>query len=266
MLRIFNRTLLCVFLFGSLLTQSVSAAIFTPGEAVPGTTGQVFTWGTEAGNSTFAQWNDFTGFAGATTPGGILPGTVVGASESFDDNTTPSNIRFDSFSTITSGGNAYGFNFAPGLPEFQPDFITDVTANVRSGTSGGNNTRIVAQWTTQGAELDYSSFLLKTSADPAGVSPYLSIETERMTLGGFGGELVSRLAIWDLTESQASYELDFNAASNHVSLDRVRFDTFTQSTPFVAVTAIPEPASFSIMATLTGIAFCRRRRTATKTS
>ena len=263
MLRIFSRALSCAILFGSLLPLSGSAATFTPGETIPGLSGDVFTWGSEDSNSTFVAWDNFTGFDGATTPGGILPGTIVSAEQSFVDGATPSDIRFDSFSTITSGGNAYGFNFAPGQPSFQPDFITDVTANVRSGTAGGNNTRIVAQWTTQGAELDYSSILLKTDSDPSGLAPLLSVETERMALGGFGGELVSRLAIWDLTESQDSYELDFNALSNHVSLDRVRFDTFTQSTPFSLVTAIPEPTSFSILAAISGIAFSRRRRTHT---
>jgi hypothetical protein len=248
------------FTFSCLLIGSAHAEIFVPGQSVPGVRGDVFTWSEGSEHSRFAAWDSFVGFSGATSPGGIAPGTVVGPNASFDDDTTASDLRFDSFSTITSGGNAYGFNFAPGLPASQPEFITDVTANVRSGTSGGDFTRVVAQWQTQGAELNYDSILLKTSEEPDGIAPALSVETERITLGGFGGELVSRVAVWDLGTSQELFELDFNAASNHVSLDRFRVDSLTQSVPFAAVTAIPEPSSIALLLFSCGLGLNRRRK------
>lgn len=259
MYRVLLRALTRVSLFACLMTSSIHAAIFIPGESVPGIGSDVFTWTSGSTHSTFAAWQDFDNFPGGSTPGGIAPGTVIGSNAFHDNGTTPSDLRFDSFATITSGGNAYGFNFAPGLPDVQPEFFTDVTANIRSGTSGGDFTRIVAQWQTQGAELNADSILLKTNDAPNGIAPDLSLETERIVLGGFGGQLVSRLAVWDLDTSQALFELDFNAASNHVSLDEFRIDSFTQSIPFAAVAAIPEPSS----AALLGLGFvlaCGRRR------
>lgn len=239
-----------------------SAAIFAPGDTVPGVQGDVFTWSAGSSHSTFAFWDSFAAFPGGTVPGGIAPDTDIAADLSFANGGISSDLTFDSFATIVGSGNAYGFNFAPGLPAFQPDFITDATLNVRSGTSGGSNTRIVAQWRTQGSELDYDGILLRASATDPGIAPSLSIETGRMSLGGFGGELVDRLAIWDLATSQDEFNIDFNANANHLSLDQVRVDSFTQASAFTSVTAVPEPGSMALLSLTTGVVAnrCRRRK------
>lgn len=247
--------------FVALLFPAIcSADIFTPGSTVSGVRGEVFTWSSGVANSTSAFWDSFHLFPGGTAPGGIAPGTDVAAEVSFADGGIDSDLTFDSFATIVGSGNAYGFNFAPGLPAFQPEFVTDATLNVRSGIAGGSNTRIVAQWRTQGSELDYERLLLRTTPTAEGIAPSLSLETGRSSLGGFGGELVDHMAIWDLTSSQAEFNIDFNADANHMSLDQVRIDSFTQATPFAAVTAVPEPGSLALLSLATGLAANRYRR------
>ena len=239
------------------------AEIFTPGQSVPGVGGEVFVWDLEQADSTFAFWDTFENFPGGSIPGGIAPGTSPGANSSFSIGDA-STLTFNSFATIISSGNAYGFNFAPNQPPVQPDFITDAFATVRSGTSGGDHTRIVAQWQTQGTELDTDSILL--SLDPAvegTILPTFSLETGREVLGGFGGELVNYMAVWDIGASHEEFRVDFNAQANHMSFDQFRLDTFTQATAFGPLTAIPEPSCFATLAVVSA-AFCVRRRRSTK--
>ena len=243
----------------ALVAQSGRGEIFTPGQSVPGVSGDVFTWSLQAPNSTFAFWDTFADFPGGSIPGGIAPGTSPAANSDFSIGDA-STLTFNSFATIVSSGNAYGFNFAPNLPPVQPEFITDAFATVRSGTSGGDHTRIVAQWQTQGTELATESILLSFDAAIEGtVTPTFSIETEREALGGFGGELVSYMAVWDIAGSQDSYRIDFNAQANHMSFDQFRLDTFTQATAFASLTAVPEPGSFAALG-LIATSLCLRRR------
>lgn len=238
----------------------IRAEIFVPGQTVPGTGGEVFTWELEAPDSTFAFWDTFADFPGGSIPGGIAPGISPGANTSFSIGDA-STLTFNSFATIVSSGNAYGFNFAPNLPPVQPEFITDAFATVRSGTSGGDNTRIVAQWQTQGTELDTASILLSFDASVEGtIAPTFSIETGREALGGFGGELVSYLAVWDINASQDEFRVDFNAQANHMSFDQFRLDTFTQSGAFSPLTAVPEPGCFVAFALVAGTLGVRRKR------
>lgn len=237
-----------------------SAEIYGPGQAVPGLSAELFTWSEGSEDSTYSFWDSFGDFPGGSVPGGIAPGISPAADASFTGGGAESLLTFDSFATILSSGNAYGFNFAPGQPGFQPEFVTDAFATVRSGTSGGGNTRIIAQWQTQGSELDEDSILLSLSSSSAGtIAPDLSIETGRQSLGGFGGELVNRLAVWDLDSSQTEYRVDFNAQANHLSFDQFRVDTFTQLTSFVTPTAIPEPSALAFLGVVFGSVVTRRR-------
>lgn len=246
-----------------LLNHAASAAVIVPGNAVPNVSGDVFTWDESDTDSTFAFWSRFDGFPGGTAPGFLPAGTSPTPDSSFG--TFASSLTFESNQSIPSSGNAYGGLFGPGDDS---TFLTDAFATVRSGTSGGNFTRIVAQFDTLGSELDYSSILLSPSAATAGsIAPSFEIETDRVSLGGtFGGEAVSYLALWDLDTSQSEFRVDFMAASNNMSIDNFRVDSMTQSSAFVTPSAVPEPSSFALIGLLAvaGLTFKRRHKLAAK--
>lgn len=246
-----------------LAVSNAPAAILVPGDTVPGAVAPVFTWSESAPNSTFASWtrfNDFPGGPATGSPGGYGPGTSPRSQSSFFGSGGPSSLTFNSFGAIVSSGNAYGGSFAP-VPD-ESLFITDATAIVRSGTEGGDFTRIVAQWDTLGSELDYGSILLSLSTATDGtIAPDFAIETGRSTLGGaFGGIGVSYLALWDLPTSQDAFRVDFTASSVNLSLDNFRVDSFVQSTPFASPTAIPEPGTLVALGGLLMTAVIWRRR------
>lgn len=246
--------------FAGLNPASVaSAAIFVPGESVPGVPGEVFGWTPSSTNSSFAFWDSFAGFPGGTAPGFLPAGTSPSADSTFTGAGLPSLLTFDSNQSLASSGNAYGGLFGPGDDS---TFVTDAFATVRSGTTGGGFTRIVAQFETLGSELDYSSILLSSSAIAAGtIAPSFAVETNRTSLGGtFGGEGVSYLALWDLDSSQSEYRFDFEAQSSSMSMDKLRIDTFTQSTPFITPSAVPEPSSLAILGLIAGGLAMRRKR------
>ncbi|MEO1617202.1 MAG: PEP-CTERM sorting domain-containing protein [Planctomycetota bacterium] len=251
----------CVFLILAFGCVTAEADIFVPGETVPGAT-EIFTWAENHADSTWAFWDTFERFPGGAIPGGIVPGTSPEANSSFAGQASgTTSLTFDSFATIVSSGNAYGFNFAPGLPPVQPEFITDAYTTIRAGDSGGDFTRIVAQWQTQGTELDYDTLLLSLDGGQEGtIVPDFTMETGRVTLGGFGGELVNRIAVWDVDSSADPFRVDFRAQANHMSFDQFRIDTFTQASTFNAITAIPEPGSLFAMSLVTGGLLLRRRR------
>ncbi len=241
--------------------KAAYAEIYSPGQSVPGLSSDVFHWSQGDADSTFAFWDTFATFPGGSIPGGIAPGISPESNSSYSDGGSPTTLTFNSYGTIVSSGNVYGYNFAPGQPAFQPEFVTNAFATVRSGTSGGNNTRIVAQWQTQGSELDYDSLFLSLDTGSAGtLAPSLSIETGRQSLGGFGGELVNRMAVWDLGSSQDAFRIDFGAQANHMSFDQFRVDTFTQGTSFITPVAVPEPSSLAILGLCAGGMVLRRRR------
>ena len=251
---------ICACLFVSVavaLAPAISSAdVFVPGQSVPGTSSDIFTWAGSQPGSTFAFWETFDGFATGGFPV-ITPGTSPSANSSFADGGTTSQLTFQSFANLLSSGNAYGGNFGPDDPAFQ----TTAFATVESGTSGGAFTRIVAQFETLGSELDYSSILLSPSAGTAGtIAPSFAVATSSTT--GTQGQNVSYLALWDIAASQEEYRVDFMASATHMSLDSFRVDSFTQSSAFLTPTAVPEPNSLALLGLVTGgAALVRRRRT-----
>ncbi len=253
--------MVCRILFSSLFLVTYWAAptraeIFGPGSVIPGVTGDVFTWSRGDANSTFSGWDRFEavfvpGFAG--TPFTDSTPDVVGQFGA------PGSISVSPGAVGVGSGNAYS-----------PFVALQFNSVVNSGTSGGPNTRIVAQFRTGGSELAYGAISLNTSLTNRGnIAPSLLLETGRLTLGGFGGDQVDYLALWDLASSQSAYRLDFGAAESSLSLQEFYVDSFTQSdafsTPFV--TAVPEPTSMAILGLVAaGGAVYRRRITRRGTS
>ena len=247
-----------VCLLGTSLESPVFAAPIVPGQSVPGVSDDIFTWSSSQADSTFASWTRFDGFAGGTAPGFLPAGTSPTSNDSFDGSGTGTSITFESNQSLASSGNAYGGLFGPGDDS---TFLTDAFATIGAGASGGDFTRIVVQWDTLGSELDYSSILLSPSVATEGtITPSLAIETDRSSLGGaFGGAGVSYLAVWDLDSSQDPFRVDFQASSNNLSIDNFRVDSFTQSTGFASLTAVPEPSSIGLMG-LVGFGWITGRR------
>ncbi|QDT05495.1 hypothetical protein K227x_38950 [Rubripirellula lacrimiformis] len=228
----------------AMFSSVASAAIYVPGgTSVPGTSSDVFTWSAGAANSTFALWDNFV------PPGPSAPGFSPNANSSLAIGPDASSLTFNTVNLITSGGNAYSFGNK-----------TDASSTIRSGTTGGGFTRIVAQFETDGNELDYSSLLLTTGGGV--LSPSLAIETDRGP-GAMGpDQAVSFLAMWDLDSSQAEYQLDFNAdgpdGNTHMSLLSYRVDSFTQASSF-SPQAVPEPSTWAALGLVGGAAVWRRR-------
>lgn len=216
---------------------SAPAAIVRPGQSIDAVQGDVFTWSLGEANSTFSGWDEFSSL---TNP----PPDVIGQ---FGIPHTISETTGAAF--LTSGGNIYS-----------PIAATDFTGTINSGT-GGSNTRIVAQFRTRGQGLAEDSILLSSDLSQDGtIAPDFAIELSRFAVGGFGGDQVDYLALWDLP-SQDAYRIDFNAAASSMSLDQFYVDTYTQNSEFASVTAVPEPASWlALTIGSAGIGLYRIRR------
>ncbi len=231
--------------------RPASAAIIGPGQTIVGVDGPIFGWARGDVGSTYSGWDVFE----AALP----PGNPAGApSFGFTDTTpevagqfgTPGSITVSPGGIPTGSGNAYS-----------PFAALSFNAIVPSGIAGAN-TRIVAQFQTGGSELAYGNIFLSLNTAAAGtIAPSFAIETGRTPLGGFGGEQVEYLALWDLTTSQSAFRLDFGAAESSLGLQQFHVDTFTSNTSFVtpSVTAIPEPGSLAVLG-LTGVAVVMVRR------
>lgn len=223
-------------------TPHARAELFRPGDAIPQVIGDVFTWSQGDPHSTFSGWNNFNLGGGDPTelPSFYNPDVepVVG---------TPHELRLNSpGSFIPGSGNLYSASVAQ-----------DFTATVNSGTSGGDFTRIVAQFRTLGTQLDYDSILLR--GESGSIAPTLLVETGRSSLGGFGGTQLDHLAVWDLGESRDAYHLDFVAAGPHLSLGQFSIDTLTSGSAFPNVTAVPEPATWAGLSALAIVGIAWRR-------
>ena len=249
MYQILVRTLRPRFVFwfatailGSLFFAAVSdAAIYVPGDTVPGTSGTTFGWSRGSANSTYSGWDVFEA---VTAPG--FSGTP------FIDQTPDLPDPFGSASLIGVSAGAVGVGSGNA---YSPFVALDFSSIIRSGTAGGGNTRIVAQFRTGGSEIDYGSILLSTSTATDGtIAPSLMLETGRTPLGGFGGNQVDYLALWDLSSSQAEFRIDFNAAASSLSLQQFHVDTFVQNSAFITPSAVPEPGTLATLGVVAGVA------------
>tara|TARA_R110002049_G_scaffold285698_4_gene466905 strand:+ start:5633 stop:6367 length:735 start_codon:yes stop_codon:yes gene_type:complete len=238
------RTLCFSFLLAA-CPSLASAAIYAPGDAVPGTSGDVFGWARGDADSTYSGWDFFEGVPGGD--GGPLTDSTPDVMGQFG---TPSVISTTGGYLPVGSGNLYS-----------PFAALDFTVLANSGISGGDNTRIVAQFQTGGSELDYDSILLGSDVGTDGtIAPNLLIETGRIALGGFGGDRVQYLALWDLDSSQSAFRIDFNASESSLSLEEFHVDTFTQATSFLTPTAVPEPGSLAFLGLATTAMVLRRKR------
>lgn len=254
MLRFFG----LVFVFGLGIAATTpptvaSAVIFTPGDSVPGVSGDVFTWSLGQENSTFALFEGFRNFPNAPAAAGFLPATTtVAATDFFAGGGSPTSLTFNSNAFLTSGGNAFGGTFG-GTGE-EPSFVTDAFATIRSSPEG-TQTRIVAQFQTIGTELDPDQLLLSPSVGLEGtIAPTLTVETSRVASGiGFGpADVVSFLSVFDVaTTPDGEFRLDFGAESRGTSLAQFRVDTFT-------VVAVPEPGSLAMLFGVAALVATRR--------
>ena len=228
------------------------AAIYGPGDSVPGTSSEVFGWNRGDSHSTYGGWDSFEYvIAAAADP--MLPASIPLVDDTPDvpgQFGTPSSVSTPGGWIPVGSGNLYS-----------PFVALDFSSIIRSGTTGGPHTRIVAQFQTGGSEMDYDSVLLSSDVDEEGtVAPDLFIETGRFPLGGFGGDRVDFLALWDLDGSQAEYRVDFNASESSLALEQFHVDTLTQSTPFITPTAVPEPGALSFLCLVTSATLLRRKR------
>lgn len=232
-----------------LVSGSARAAIYAPGDSIPNVQGDVFTWSRGDAGGSYTGWVGFEGADLSEFPADLTPN----ASGQYG---AESSLQVNSRTSIVASTDAL-YSFA------EPQ---DFTAIARSGTSGGDFTRIVAQFRTNGTELNYGSILLSSDVGTDGnVAPTFMMETGRDP-GSQGSEIVETLALWDLDSSQDAFRLDFNALGPHLSFEQFHLDTFTQSSAFASVTAVPEPASWLAIgmfgAAGLGVHRARRRRLA----
>lgn len=251
-LRLLSASLVACVASTCWVSDSARAAIYAPGDSIPNVQGDVFTWSRGDADGSYTGWvsfsgDDLTGFPATLTPNAA---GQFGGESSLQLN-TPGPF-------VTSGGNLYS-----------PAVVQDFTATVRSGASGGPFTRVVAQFRTLGTELAYDSLRLSNDLGSSGsIAPEAILKSDRIDLGGFGGSQLDVLAVWNLESSQDAYRLDFNASGSSLSLSKFHLDTFTQSTAFASVTAVPEPASWLAIGavTISGIGVRRFRRRARVTA
>ena len=211
--------------------------------------GDVFGWNRGDAGSTYNGWDFFEAVVPPADP-------FLG----FVDSTPDVDGQFGATGSISVGMGAIAVGSGNAYSPFAPLSFTSILPT----GAGASNTRIVAQFQTGGSELDYDSILLSRDSLIAGtIAPTFVMETGRSTLGGFGGDVVDYLALWDLAESQEEYRIDFEAASSSLSLQEFHVDTFTSENAFVSptvISAIPEPSSLAVLGLVSGYAITWRRR------
>lgn len=230
-----------------LVSTAVKADIYAPGDSVPDTSSEVFGWLRGDAGSTYSGWDLFENNTSPNDPIAGYTDVTPDAPGQFGD---VASFTVSPGSIATGSGNIYS-----------PFAALSFYSIVPTGTAG-SNTRIVAQFRSIG-ELDYDSILLSASTGTAGtIAPTMMKETGRGVGGGggFSGESVDYLALWDISDSQAEYRIDFATPAPHVSLDQFHVDSFTSNTAFVSPTAIPEPSSFAAIGMIGGLLTLRRRR------
>lgn len=214
-------------------TPLASAAFVTP------TAGDSrFGWDFGDPQTIGAGWDNFTiPYLGTNLPDVTAANFGSGANSTVVQNLAPS-----AFITGGSAGNIYSFGEVTG-------FVVSIDASDFAGLVGPS--KFTAQWSTLGTELDYANLLLTVGG--SSFAPTFTEELARTPLGGFGGEQVVFLASWDLPTTATSYTLEFASASSSMSLGALQVDGFAS--------AIPEPASGTLLAALVvGATAVRRRR------
>jgi len=167
-----------------------------------------------SGATAFAEWDAFSDASGGdNSPDAGLGGSVGFAVSPVFRQTNP-----DSGAFITSSGNIYSFS---GISRFAID-----------GRFAGELNNFVLQFTTFGAEIDYSSILFRYGPDfgsslaPTTAAPTATAEGE-----------VSYLAQWDLSGLgglNEPFRISFDASGTSVSLAAARIDisdTFNDVSP-----------------------------------
>ncbi|MFP4156955.1 MAG: Ig domain-containing protein [Opitutales bacterium] len=167
-----------------------------------------------SGGTAFAEWEAFSDASG----GDNSPDAGLGGSAGFAVSPVLRQDNPDSGAFITSSGNIYSFS---GISRFAID-----------GRFAGELNNFVLQFTTFGAEIDYTSILFRYGPDfgnslaPTTAAPTATAEGE-----------VSYLAQWDLSSLgglNEPFRIAFDASGTSVSLAAARIDasdTFNDVAP-----------------------------------
>ena len=245
---------------------TANAAIFTPSnDAVPQTSGDLFTWSEGAIGSTFSQWSSFGVPEAGFGPDTVAAGPNVSAAQSAAGQApsfgTPGTLTHNSIGFITGGGNAYGAIFPdPANPLGNlAATITMPGETTGMGGSPGNAARVIAQMRMVGV-LRNDAFQLSVGGSQFAPDQILVLPDGQGAGGGFTSARNHYVAWWDLDQASSSYEISFAAPAHHQSLDELRVDTFTQASSFASVSAVPEPTSLVALTLVVGTTLARRRR------
>ncbi|MEX0937401.1 MAG: hypothetical protein WDZ59_06035 [Pirellulales bacterium] len=206
-----------VLLFGLAMTAPARAEFVIP----DGSTAPFAEWSRGDANSVYAEWDVFTVPYGEPGNAPDVGSSPTGGSPSGE---AARLIGHEETAFLSGGGNIYSFA-AP----------TDFTANVSGHNNGANwDTRVVAQVRTLGSPLDLNSVQL-TYNDGSNDIPLMAAqyaELSRVPLGGFGGDLVDHMFVFDIGGfNPSSVQFDFTAESSSMSLDRLAVDTYAFAAP-----------------------------------
>lgn len=201
-------------LFGGTLLapqRGDGAPVFIP----PGGEASGYQWPTENwsrgdAGGTYAEWNSFDSPEGPNPPDAGYVG--------FADSAAANVALANGSAFITSTGNIYSTSGATAFDVTLPG----------AGTASVGASYLVAQINTLGSELDPNSLRLSYDDGDQQLTPLGSMETHRLTLGGFGGDEVTTLYWWELSAvSPAEYQLQFSATDAHMSLAELVIDAYS---------------------------------------
>lgn len=202
-------------------------------------------WARGGADTAYAEWNIFN------SPGGPNAPDVgsFGASASWN--------AFDSSgaSLVTSGGNIYSFGSALKVQVYAPG----------QAAGASNYTTVMFQARTLGTEADYANVKLiyNDGANDITLLPVASKESDRISLGGFGGFQVDVAYEFQVPFSPALMKIQFPAAGSSMSLDVLAVDSITTpSTTGFITTPVPEPTSTGLLTLGAFTLLPRRKRTA----
>lgn len=223
------------------LVVALTAAIFAVGQA-HAEFSEPQNWNRADTNSTFQQWDLFTGFTNQLADG-----------DAFNPNGTASLSVTNDTSIYALTGNIY----APGgIAQFGinvPDY----------GLGDGFLTTVNLQIRTQGTEMLTSSLQLNYNAggDSHIASPVNQQIILSQPLGGPGGVLVERWFTFHIPTSPDMFDVTFQALGPHMSLDALVIDTITTTeTEGYLTAAVPEPTTLGLLGFAGTLMLVRRRR------